>query len=155
MLIGNFSVTGSSNVIKVMNTIELSSDELRSVPRDQWGAYCVASVGGTDDVYISNGHEMLEMYEDSIVREQINPPVPSNKCDWQATFDDYDGAEDSPTRHQVGLGATEREAIDDLHLKANTTLLDVLEWNTKDLSGNAHDILGIRNGVFVKIRIKV
>jgi hypothetical protein len=34
---------------------------------------------------------------------------------WAATDDDtFDGAEDSPTRHMIGYGLTEAEAIEDL-----------------------------------------
>lgn len=35
---------------------------------------------------------------------------------WQAIDEDsYDGAPDSPTRHQVGFGSTPEAAIADLH----------------------------------------
>jgi hypothetical protein len=37
---------------------------------------------------------------------------------WAAIDEDtYDGAEDSSTRHQIGLGNTEEEAIADLKLR--------------------------------------
>ena len=52
------------------------------------------------------------------------PPVPSRQYDWSAVTDDYDGAEDSGNRHQIGRGATEQEAINDL--------LDQLEDETND-----------------------
>lgn len=43
------------------------------------------------------------------------PPIPSRNFDWQAIdVDTYDGAPDSATRNDVGHGATEREAIEDL-----------------------------------------
>lgn len=41
-------------------------------------------------------------------------PIPVRNRDWSATYDDYDGAEDSSNRGEIGLGATEQEAIDDL-----------------------------------------
>lgn len=42
----------------------------------------------------------------------VYPPIPIRDFDWCATFDDYDGAEDS--NHPVGFGRTEAEAIADL-----------------------------------------
>jgi hypothetical protein len=42
------------------------------------------------------------------------PPIPVRSMDWSAVTDDYDGAEDSRTRSQIGRGATEQEAIADL-----------------------------------------
>ena len=42
------------------------------------------------------------------------PPLPIRQFDWSAVLDNYDGADDSSTRYQVGHGATEAEAIDDL-----------------------------------------
>jgi hypothetical protein len=42
------------------------------------------------------------------------PPIPVRDMDWSAVTDDYDGAEDSSTRGQIGRGATEQEAIADL-----------------------------------------
>lgn len=44
------------------------------------------------------------------------PPIPTwRQFAWSAIDDDtYDGAEDSSTRHQIGWGATEEEAIADL-----------------------------------------
>lgn len=44
----------------------------------------------------------------------VYPPIPVRDMDWSAVTDDYDGAEDSSTRHQIGRGATEQEAINDL-----------------------------------------
>jgi hypothetical protein len=41
-------------------------------------------------------------------------PIPIRGYDWSATYDDYDGAEDSANRHMVGFGATEIDAIQDL-----------------------------------------
>lgn len=41
-------------------------------------------------------------------------PIPTRNCDWSAVTDDYDGAEDSKTRSQIGWGATESAAIADL-----------------------------------------
>jgi hypothetical protein len=52
------------------------------------------------------------------------PPIPVRDMDWSAVTDNYDGAEDSSTRNQIGRGATEQEAIDDL--------LDQLEDLTDD-----------------------
>ena len=43
------------------------------------------------------------------------PPIPDRRFDWTAIDDDtYDGADDSRTRHQIGHGSTEQEAINDL-----------------------------------------
>lgn len=42
------------------------------------------------------------------------PPIPVRNMDWSAVTDDYDGAEDSGNRSQIGRGATEQEAIADL-----------------------------------------
>jgi len=42
------------------------------------------------------------------------PPIPVRNMDWSAVTDNYDGAEDSGTRGQIGRGATEQEAINDL-----------------------------------------
>lgn len=40
------------------------------------------------------------------------PPIPLRDFDWSAWDEDtYDGAEDSSTRHQIGYGRTEAEAI--------------------------------------------
>lgn len=137
-----------------MKTIEVPSSVIAETPREQWASYCLTRVGGTDDVYVSDGNDLLEMYNDCIEREKIDPPVPSSQFDWQATFDNYDGAPDSPTRHQVGHGATEQEAIDNLHSIVGTTLLDVLNWHTKDGSGNSQEILTIKDGQIVTVRIK-
>lgn len=41
-------------------------------------------------------------------------PIPSREFDWTATWDDYDGAEDSKTRSDIGYGPTEDSAIADL-----------------------------------------
>ena len=41
-------------------------------------------------------------------------PIPPRQFDWSATYDDYDGAEDSGNRGQIGYGRTEAEAIADL-----------------------------------------
>ena len=39
-------------------------------------------------------------------------PIPTNRFDWSAVTEDYDGAEDS--HDPVGYGATEAEAVRDL-----------------------------------------
>ena len=44
----------------------------------------------------------------------VCPPIPDRRFDWQATYEDYDGAEDSATRGHVGHGPTEQAAIADL-----------------------------------------
>lgn len=50
----------------------------------------------------------------------IYPPIPDRRFDWCAVDDDtYDGAPDSGTRHEIGYGATEQEAIDDLKRVVN------------------------------------
>ncbi len=44
------------------------------------------------------------------------PPIPDRRYDWTAIHSDtYDGAENSSTRHHIGFGRTEQEAITDLH----------------------------------------
>jgi len=50
-----------------------------------------------------------------IKTEYDRKPIPDRRFDW-AAWDDatYDGAEDSPTRSEIGYGATEEEAIADL-----------------------------------------
>ena len=47
-----------------------------------------------------------------IVTSHWSKPIPDRRFDWEAVFDNYDGAEDS--RHPIGFGLTEEEAIDDL-----------------------------------------
>ena len=47
-----------------------------------------------------------------IITTFILPPIPIRDFDWQATFDDYDGAEDS--KCPMGFGSTEQEAINNL-----------------------------------------
>ena len=42
------------------------------------------------------------------------PPIPVRDMDWSAVTDNYDGAEDSSTRGQIGRGPTEEAAIADL-----------------------------------------
>lgn len=43
------------------------------------------------------------------------PPIPCRSFDWSAIdSDSYDGTEDDPHRHQIGRGATERDAVNDL-----------------------------------------
>ena len=50
------------------------------------------------------------------------PPIPSKgEFDWTAIDNDsYDGAPDSNTRHLIGYGITEQQAIDDLKEKLET-----------------------------------
>ena len=47
-----------------------------------------------------------------IITEHIKPPIPDRSCDWQAVFDNYDGAPDSHC--PIGHGPTELSAIADL-----------------------------------------
>lgn len=49
-----------------------------------------------------------------IVTDCWRKSIPTAAFDWSATLDDYDGAEDSSTRHLVGCGPTEEAAITDL-----------------------------------------
>lgn len=45
----------------------------------------------------------------------LHPPIPLRCFDWSAIdADTYDGATDSPNRHQIGYGKTENEAIENL-----------------------------------------
>lgn len=50
--------------------------------------------------------------ERKIVTKYDPPPIPWRGADWSAVFDDYDLG--SP----IGHGATEQEAIEDLHMEA-------------------------------------
>ena len=54
-------------------------------------------------------------------------PIPDRQFDWTALDEStYDGAEDSSTRHEIGYGRTEAEAIADLR-----RLLDEkADWET-------------------------
>lgn len=53
-------------------------------------------------------------------------PIPDRQFDWYAVDENYDGAEDSSTRHEIGYGRTEAEAIADLR-----RLLDEkADWET-------------------------
>jgi hypothetical protein len=49
-----------------------------------------------------------------IVTDFWMKPIPMRDSDWMAVTEDYDGAEDSPTRNQVGYGPTEQAAVSDL-----------------------------------------
>ena len=49
-----------------------------------------------------------------IVTHYDPKPIPVRQYDWTAVTDEYDGAEDSSARSQIGYGATEAEAIADL-----------------------------------------
>ena len=44
----------------------------------------------------------------------VFPPIPIRTMDYSATYDDYDGAEDSGNRGEIGYGRTEQDAIADL-----------------------------------------
>lgn len=48
-----------------------------------------------------------------IVTSYIYPPIPDRRFDWQATLDDFDGAEDAGWQPH-GHGRTEAEAIEEL-----------------------------------------
>lgn len=41
-------------------------------------------------------------------------PIPDRQFDWSAIRDSYDGAPDSSSRHMIGYGRTEQQAIDNL-----------------------------------------
>lgn len=50
-----------------------------------------------------------------IVTSYYAPPIPLRQFDWSAIDEDtYDGAPDSGTRHQIGYGRTEADAIKEL-----------------------------------------
>lgn len=49
-----------------------------------------------------------------IVTEYWAKPIPLRQFDWSAVTDNYDGAEDSGNRGQIGFGRTEAEAVADL-----------------------------------------
>ena len=46
-----------------MKTINMTADELKLVPRKNWAAYVVPSVGGTEQ-YASDGDDLMEMFQD-------------------------------------------------------------------------------------------
>lgn len=50
-----------------------------------------------------------------IVAEYWPKPGPDRQFDWEATLADYDGAEDSKTRSQIGRAATKVKAVMDLY----------------------------------------
>lgn len=51
------------------------------------------------------------MSERKVVTVYVHPPIPARSSDWQATFDDFDPERNDP----IGWGATEAEAIANLH----------------------------------------
>lgn len=64
------------------------------------------------------------------------PPIPTRDCDWSAIDSDtYDGAPDSPNRHQVGYGATEAEAIADLRQMLEDN--EALPWRGRFVTRHA------------------
>jgi hypothetical protein len=52
--------------------------------------------------------------EYGIATEFWAKPIPPRQFDWAATYDNYDGAEDSSTRGEIGYGVTEEDAVNDL-----------------------------------------
>ena len=66
---------------------------------------------------MSDGRTLARMLCGREIKIHTNfefPPVPWRHDDWSAVTDDYDGAEDSGNRYQIGRGRTEEEAIKDL-----------------------------------------
>lgn len=64
-------------------------------------------------------HHMMDMalHKAGVIKprihtEHVYPPIPVRQFDWSAVTDDYDGADDS--RHPIGHGRTEIEAVQDL-----------------------------------------
>jgi hypothetical protein len=47
------------------------------------------------------------------IKTEFDPTRPLNQK-WKAVTENYDGAEDSPTRHQIGWGMCMQAAIEDL-----------------------------------------
>jgi len=68
-----------------------------------------------DDAFDSDHHTepLCRRCMSGIVTSYIFPPIPDRRFDWQAVFDDYDGAPDSGPQ-LIGHGRTENEAILDL-----------------------------------------
>lgn len=128
------------DVIENIRRGELGFDEVRKVfefnPAEGW------SRDVTDDIFADVDAEVQQLKDldhagggvgrmpqhiingVKIRTDSVYPPIPDRSFDWQAITDDYDGAEDSSTRNQIGRGATEQEAINDL--------LDQLEDATND-----------------------
>lgn len=66
-------------------------------------------------VALSDTHQVLATRDLAIRTDYWAKPIPDRKHDWDAIdWDTYDGAPDSSTRNQIGWGATEAEAIQDL-----------------------------------------
>jgi len=55
---------------------------------------------------------MLEHNGRKIITNYWAKPIPTNKYDWEAVFDDYDGAPDSNC--PIGHGATQKDAVQNL-----------------------------------------
>lgn len=54
----------------------------------------------------------LEHNGRKIVTDFDPKPIPNRRFDWTATFDGYDGSEES--NEPIGRGATEKEAVGEL-----------------------------------------
>lgn len=72
---------------------------------------------GAFDSYIQDAQE-AELRQRIIAGRKIEtqfifPPIPVRNMDWQATFDDYDYADDDQS-HSIGHGISEAAAIEDL-----------------------------------------
>lgn len=84
-----------------MKHVTLTDEQINAM--DRW-SICVASVGGTDDVYVFSVAELRAMW----IREGGNK---------------------------------------------NATNIEVLEWDLKDKSGNANDILVVHEGIIKSARL--
>lgn len=60
---------------------------------------------------------MLVQKHGEILTSYWMKPIPDRSCDWEAVFEDYDGATDSHC--PMGFGHTEQEAIEDLLERAS------------------------------------
>ena len=67
-----------------------------------------------DEQPLGQGPLEPETAHPGIVTTYDPTPLTTRAYDWTATTADYDGASDSPTRHQIGYGASEAEAVADL-----------------------------------------
>ena len=62
---------------------------------------------------VDGGGNHYRRGERKIVTEHVFPPIPIRSCDWCATFDGYEPGDPQ------GWGATEAEAIRDLHIEVD------------------------------------
>ena len=79
------------------------------------------------------------------------PPIPSKgQFDWTAIDENsYDGAPDSVTRHLIGYGITEQQAIDDLKEKLHDNIECKYSWTGLLVNGLIALWIGIVLGMLI------